>query len=270
MPEDSKFISFPEGYVGARPTTFPLLVDDLDFFAINKPAQLACYQHEWTQGMPDVSMALKRELLNGKPQLARLGIAGVYRLFRLDAHESGALMYAKNSEAEVSLRNAVGSRQFIFRYHILAHTESEERQFSCDLPVAKHFHQHRALVSHSTGKKCETHFKYLRNFGQFQLWEAETRDDRLHQVRLHAAENGLRIVGDKQYGGFDELFLSKMKKGYRPNSEREKALYDGVCVHLVNIEFDIPDRDIKPVHAPLPKRFATMLKRLEENKTYRP
>lgn len=270
MPEESKFISFPEGYLGAKPTKFTLLADERDYFAINKPAGLSCYQHDWTMGMPDISMALKRELMNAKPQLARLGIAGLYRLHRVEANESGVLMYAKTAEAEEPLRNACGSRQFIFKYHILAHTEAEEREITCDLPVAKHFHQSRVLVSHSTGKKCETRFKYLRNFGQFQLWEAETRDNRLHQIRLHAAESGLRIVGDTLYGGFEELFLSKVKKGYRPNSEKERPLYEGVCVHLVNIEFDIPDRPMDSIYAPLPGRFNSLLKRLEENRAYRP
>ncbi|MCH6255436.1 pseudouridine synthase [Puniceicoccaceae bacterium K14] len=270
MADKAKFISFPEGYLGPKPTKFPLLVDEPDYFAINKPAGMSCYQHDWTMGMPDVSMALKRELMNGKPQLARLGIAGVYRMFRLEAHESGVLMYAKSATVEEELRNACGSRQFIFKYHLLGLSDSEEREMECSLPVAKHFHEKRALVSHSTGKKCETRFKFLRNFGGFQLWEAETRDNRLHQVRLHAAESGIRIVGDTIYGGFEPLYLSKVKRGYRPNSEKERAMYDGVCIHLVNVEFDIPEREMSSIHAPLPSRFNSLLKRMEENRGYRP
>ena len=193
------FISFPEGYLGPRPLKFSLLANNEEFFAVNKPAGISCFQHEWTLGHPDLSMALKREIISGKPQLSRLGIEGVYRVFNLDAEVSGALVYAKSAAAEAKYRNSCGSRQFVFRYHLLVRTEVEERELYCDLPLAQHFQEQRAMVSHKTGKKCETRFRFLRPFGQYQLWEAETRDTRMHQVRLHAAECGLEIVGEDLY-----------------------------------------------------------------------
>lgn len=264
------FISFPEGYLGPKSMKFPLLANDADFFAINKPAGVSCFQHEWTLGGPDISMALKRELLGAKPQLFRLGIEGVYRIFNLDAEVSGVLMYAKNATAEAVYRNACGSRQFVFRYHLLVSTEVEERELDCDLPLAKHFQEQRVLVSHKTGKKCETHFRYLRNFGQYQLWEAESRDHRMHQIRVHAAECGLNIVGEDLYAEQEKIFLSRIKKDYRKDKRErfEKPLYDALCIHLVQIDFDIPGKQFEPITAPIPKRFGSLLKRLDDSRGY--
>lgn len=264
MANEEAFISFPEGYLGSRPARFPLLVNDDELFCLNKPAGMACFQHGWTQGRPDFTAALRRELLNRKPQLERLGLEGIFRIYNLEAEVSGALLYAKTEAAEGRWRNVFGSRQIEFTYHLLAETEAPERELACDLPVAAHFNEDRALVSHATGKKCETRFRYLRAYGRFQLWEAKTRDMRLHQVRLHAAELGLRILGDRLYGGAPPIYLSSLKRGYRGDRERERPIYDGLCLHLLSLAFEAPGVCREPIHAPLPERFATLLKRLED------
>ncbi len=98
MSSAKAFISFPPGYLGGQPAKFPLLVNDERIFAINKPAGISCAQHDWSLGTPDISMALRRELINRKPQLAKLGITGLYRIFNLDAELSGVLLFAKDTE----------------------------------------------------------------------------------------------------------------------------------------------------------------------------
>lgn len=208
-------------------------------------------------------MALRRELLNEKPQLKALGVEGLFRVFKLDSELSGVLMYAKTVEWEEKLRNAFGSRQLVFRYHFLAKTELEERKLHCDLPIATHSDGKRMLVSHKTGKKCETLFTYLRSYGRYQLWEAETRDFRTHQIRIHAAERDLEIVGETEYANGDRIFLSMIKKGYRRNSETENPIYDQICAHLVSVDLEVPGETYQGAYAPLPKGFQTLLKKLE-------
>lgn len=264
MSSDKSFISFPPGYLGGKPIKFPLLANDERLFAISKPCGISTFQHEWTLGKPDIAMALRRELLKGKPQLAKLGIEGLYRVFNLDAELSGVLLFAKNEENEGILKNASGSGQFIYRYHILVSTETVERSIRCDLPIAKHFHDRRMLVSHKTGRKCETQFNFLRPFGQYQLWEAVTSDMRTHQIRIHAAEMGLSIVGEWVYSDGGEVFLSALKKDYRSGKGREEPIYDGLCLHLVEVDFaNVPEFEHPPIVAPLPGRFETLLKRLD-------
>ncbi len=263
MPDNAPFISFPERYLGERSAKFPLLVDHPGYFAINKPAGIACFRHDWNAGKPDISMALRREILNEKPQLKALGVEGLFRVFKLDAELSGVLLYAKTEEWEEKLRNAFGSRRLVFRYHFLASTEREARELHCDLPIAAHSNGKQMLVSHKTGKKCETHFQYLRSYGRYQLWEATTRDMRVHQIRIHAAERELNIVGEAEYAKGDRIFLSMIKKGYRRGNAPENPIYDQICLHLVSVDFETPEENFPGAHVALPKGFVTLLKKLD-------
>ena len=269
MSSDKAFISFPSGYLGSQPVRFPLLVNDDRIFAVNKPSGIASAQHDWTLGTPDISMALRRELINEKPQLARLGIEGLYRIYNLDAELSGVLLFAKNERYEELLKNAAGSDQLVFRFHLLVYTETNERTFACDLPLARHFTERRMIVSHKTGKKCETRFRFLRPYGRYQLWEAETTTLRVHQVRVHAAERGLQVVGESLYSRGDQVYLSRLKRDYQSDGEREKPIYRGLCVHLVEVAFQGLEESFEPIAAPLPSRFGTLLKRLDEFRSRR-
>lgn len=264
MSSAKSFISFPPGYLGGQPAKFPLLVNDERIFAINKPAGISSAQHDWTLGTPDISMALRRELINGKPQLAKLGITGLYRIFNLDAELSGVLLFAKDERNEGLLKNAAGSDQLTYRFHFLAYTETSERAFLCDLPLARHFNDRRMIVSHKTGKKSETRFQFLRPYGRYQLWEAEMTTMRVHQARIHAAECGLQIVGEALYSQGDQVYLSRLKRGYQGNTDREEPIYRHLCMHLVEVAINVEGEVFEPVAAPLPSRFATLLKRLDE------
>ncbi len=264
MSSKAPFISFPEGYLGGRPAKFELIHNSSEAFAISKPAGIASFQHSLELGKPDISMALRRELLAGKPQLSKLGVEGVYRAYNLEAGVSGVLLFAKNEENEEVLKNAFGSRQLLFRYHLLAKVEGELRERFCDLPIARHSESSRMLVSHKTGKKCETKFRYLRHYGSYQLWEAETRDMRMHQLRIHASECGISIVGETKYSSGGQVYLSRIKKGYRKSDRNERPLNDGICIHLLSVRLEFPEAPFLSVEAPLPSRFSSLLRRLEE------
>jgi len=263
MSKSGQFVSFPEGYLGSRSRKFDLIANTDSLFAISKPTGMACFQHEWSLGTPDFSMALRRELLNEKPQLKRLGIEGVFRIYNLDAELSGVLLYAKVESAEETLKNAVGSNEVEFTYHFLANNLSGEREHCCDLPIARHASEARSLVSHKTGKKCETHFRYLRSYGFLELWEAKSRYIRPHQARLHAAEVGLSLVGETVYSKGEQVYLSSLKRGYRGSRERERPIYDAIAAHLVQVTLPDDDFGVSTITAPLPGKFSSLLKQLD-------
>src|SRR5207248_2994213 len=54
---------------------------------------------------------------------------------------------------------------------------------------------------HAGGELAETEFKFLRVEGGRSFVEARPLTGRTHQIRVHAAEHRLAILGDELYGG---------------------------------------------------------------------
>jgi len=64
-------------------------------------------------------------------------------------------------------------------------------------------------VDHEEGQKALTHFKMLDRAGNraalLALWP---RTGRTHQLRVHCAEIGCPILGDRKYGGAEALLAA--------------------------------------------------------------
>ncbi len=264
MSTSPPFLSFPPRYLGSSSQKFPLIANTDGFFAINKPAGMSVAMDKWAVRTPDFSMALLREMEAEKPQLKRLGIEIVSRVNAIDPELSGISLFAKNKEAEEFLRNALGSRKMRFVYDLLVEPDIKEKSVVCDLPIARHDSEPRALISRATGRKTETMFQHQKSYGRYHLWEASTNVCRPHQIRLHAAESGLRVVGEGLYAISKPIFLSSLKRNYRRSSQEEKPLYSKICIHLRELLFENSDGSSVCVKADLPKRFAVLLKKLEQ------
>jgi len=170
----------------------------------------------------------------------------------LDREASGVMLVAKTAAARAFLKNEMGSLAFRFNYRFLA-TETDVRddgELLSDLPLAIHHTKPLALVSHKTGKKTVTQFRRLERFGEVALWESESPYDRFHQVRVHAAEVGLRLLGEEIYGW-----------GTKSGSH---GLYGGLCLHLARLDFVCHGEKLS-VEAPYPGPLVNLLRRLERD-----
>ena len=264
MSNSLPFLSFPPKYLGSSSQKFPLIANTDGFFAFNKPAGMSSAMDEWAVRTPDFSMALLREMEAKKPQLERLGIEIVSRVNAIDPELSGVSLFAKNKEAEDFLRNAIGSRKMTFVYDLLVEPDIKEKEVVCDLPIARHDTEPRALISRATGRKTQTMFRHKKSYGRYHMWEASSDVCRPHQIRLHAAESGLRVVGEGQYAISKSIYLSSLKRNYRRGGKEEKPLYSRICIHLRELSFEDSDGSSVCVKAELPKGFAVVLKKLEQ------
>jgi 23S rRNA-/tRNA-specific pseudouridylate synthase len=258
-----EMITFPPGVLGDAPARFPLLARTPEFFALNKPAGVAVAEDPFWADTPNLLDAIRDALKQGKPQLADLGIDYVGAVHTLDVEVTGVVIFAANAAAEARLRNAAGSQQFEFVFELIAEAGSQTEPVTCDLPLARNKHERRMAVSHSAGKKCATAFAPLRRVGRYVVWEARTRENRPHQVRIHASECGLCVPGERRYGRVPLVFLSGIKRHFRPGPQEEKPLHGPLCVHLREVRFPAADRATTSIEAPLPKSWHTLLKRLE-------
>lgn len=254
--QKNSHLSFPPGelreYEAVR---LKILSCGNGIVALEKPA-----------GIETLGEKLRAQIDAGKPSACALGIARPQLVFAPEAEVSGIAIFAdKNSGAAETWKNAFGSAQFTFRYRLLARPSTAlQDAFFCRLPVAQHFTEARALVSHTTGKKSETAFRRLEKLGNFELWEAVGTFPRFHQIRLHAQECKLPIVGDTLYGNVPAIRISELRPKKRLNKGEDKALYPEICLHLAEISVaeNVPGIPAQTLVAPLPAGFETLLKKL--------
>lgn len=202
-----------------------------------------------------------------KPELQRLGIGreGVRAVFTLEPEISGVGLFSVGEAAGEFYRNAFGSELMEFVFDLVAVQAPQEDEARCDLPIARHGHEARMLISHQSGKKSFTEFRRLGRRGRYTMWEARTRFPRLHQIALHGREVGIVILAEGRYSlqePFHLFQIHKQNRNVQPGP-RDRALFEGAAIHLREIRGPRADGGEFRIAAEPPRRFKTLLKQIE-------
>ena len=261
MAKSGAFIGFPEGRVREKPVRLPVLENRTDWFALNKFAGLLPQAHPWYQDKVNLTQAIRDQSREGKGELERLGIANCYYVCGPECEFSGPALFAKSKEGADFLKNAYGSDQIRFRYHFVSRNRVEDSHITCDLPVGIHSEEPRAVISHRFGKKARTQFKKLSDSSQFSLWEASSCHPRMHQVRIHAAELGIPVLGDAIYGEELPDPPSVGRKGYK--NRPSKPRFSGLALVLLDLDLSRTFKEGPTIDAAPPKPFALLVKKCE-------
>lgn len=120
---------------------------------------------------------------------------------RLDRDTSGLMVYAKDVQTQQSLIN--GWQQLVSdrRYIALVEGELEQQRGRVQswLTEDKKFVTHSSPVDNG-GKFAVTHYKVLAASNGYSLVECELETGRKNQIRVHMADLGHPVVGDRKYG----------------------------------------------------------------------
>ncbi len=125
----------------------------------------------------------------------------IFIVHRLDREASGLLVFAKTPGAKEFLQ-----KQFSNRTAGRVYSAVVEGRVSVDAKtIESYLAENRAHRSYSTpdhriGKHAITHFRVLKRSSRRTLLEIELGSGRKHQIRVHLAEFGHPITGDKVYG----------------------------------------------------------------------
>lgn len=267
-------IGFPAGTVAESPLRLDVVGAQFGkFTAVDKPADVLFDSYLGAPKVPSMMLAMRAQ--QGKGEFARLGIEAPFAVNQIDYECSGVSILAHNKDIATRMRNAMWSGFFEFEFLILCRAcRKDDKSFHADLPILMHEDRPVWIVSHRFGKKALTDFTMAESGADYQLWKARANTVRPHQIRVHAAEMGLDIVGEWIYSKTPYVFLSKLKNGaYKiGKNELEKALYPHLAIHLSSVSFNgadfgMPEVGQVSLHARLPKRFAVMLKKLGFEKT---
>ena len=255
----------------------PTLYEDGHVLVVDKPALLAVEGDRWDRTRPGLIAALLGPARDGEgPPASGPGSFRPRIVHRLDKGTSGAVLVARNVEAERALREAFD--RGLVRKDYLALVEGEHplgegESEVIDRPLGPDTRRSgRVCVRASGGKPSRTRIRVEQRFRGFTLLQCEPLTGRTHQIRVHLADAGFPLVVDPLYGRRTSLLLSEIKRGYRPKPGRaERPLIARLSLHARSLRFPRvggPELDgpsaPEPirVEAPLPGDFALTLKQL--------
>lgn len=133
----------------------------------------------------------------------------LFMAHRLETTTSGAMVFAKTKAAADILGKAFAKREIKKTYWFLTDRTSEFEEYEAESLIEKSGSNTFTSDSKSRTPNAKTEFKRLKRSPFFELWSATPTTGQAHQIRLHARDIGLPILGDTLYGGteFSRLCL---------------------------------------------------------------
>lgn len=172
-----------------------IIYEDDDLLVVNKPSGLLTMATD--RGGDVTAYSILTDYVRRKSPRARIFI-----VHRLDRDTSGLLIFAKNEDTKFALQDywdeAVRERIYVAMTEGTP-TPLEGTRTSWLKDNPKSFKVSSCPFDNG-GQKATTHYKVLKSNSRYALVEFELETGRKNQIRVHAADLGHPIAGDRKYG----------------------------------------------------------------------
>ena len=128
---------------------------------------------------------------------------------RLDAETSGAMVFGITDEATKKICKLFEIHEVKKRYLFVTDRPLPSRKEQVVRSHIKKFRGRHVSWPNHEDLNSETEIRFLSSHGKLSLWEAFPKTGKPHQIRLHAKELKIPVLGDKMHGGskFERLML---------------------------------------------------------------
>jgi len=230
-----------------------VLYEDDTLLAVNKPSGLLSAPDRYDPDAKVVSRELEMEY------------GRVWTVHRLDLDTSGILLFAKDDETHRSLSVMFEEREVRKVYHAVITSRPSWTETVCDLSLSPDGDRMHRTIIDGAGKPSVTEFTVLGCHAKMAIVEARPRTGRTHQIRVHLAALGYPVACDPLYGDGKPLFLSKIKRRWKGDEDRERPLMTRTALHAFSIEFNHPVTGAAMrIEAPYPKDFKALVTQLRK------
>ena len=230
-----------------------IILKDEHLIAINKPEGLAS-QGGSSQGTRHVD-AYRSTLQFGAKDPPRL-------IHRLDKETSGILLLARDVKTASAFATLFRAKQVEKVYWALVEGVPKKEQgilesYIGDVDIWKPsinlglIEQKKSRQYNANKKKALTFYKVIEKIGSKYAWlELKPATGRTHQLRIHCAELGNPIVGDRKY-----------KSSEDKNSQDLPYSFKKLFLHARCVNFVHPiSKKITKIEAPLPRHMGLVWK----------
>jgi 23S rRNA pseudouridine1911/1915/1917 synthase len=230
--------------IEAEDIELEIIYEDQHIAVVNKPRGMVVHPAKGNYNRTMVNaLMFKLDNLSSINGIIRPGI-----VHRIDKNTTGILVVAKDDFSHQSLSKQIKEHKAARKYVALVHGKVKNDFGTISLPIGRDSRNRKKMgVTTNNAKEAVTHYKVLKNFGDYTLLELQLETGRTHQIRVHLSYLGHPIVGDEVYGRKNNAF--KMK---------------GQLLHAKSLSFNHPiNNKLMSFNVDLPKDFKNILSKLE-------
>ncbi len=235
---------------------------DPQLVVVEKPSGMTSTRHseeqDWPsrrkQVQPTLDELLPRILAKFERRTGPDQARPVKAVHRLDRETSGLMVFARTFKAEQILQQQFKAHTIERRYRAVVQGHPAAQTIESFLVRDRGDGRRGSGPEDQGGQRAVTHVRPLERLGDYSLIECQLETGRTHQIRIHLAEQGHPVCGDKVYA---QPFRGKP----RPDSSGAPRL----ALHAAVLGFTHPaSGEAVRWEMPLPKDLADFVKRLRK------
>ena len=191
MQKRKKFKSPPKRF---QPKGLPVLYEDHDILVVDKRNGLLTVSNG-----KDKENTAYYKLTDYVRKGNKKSNNRIFIVHRLDKETSGVIVFAKTEKAKRVLQDQW--QTFTKKYVAVVNGILSEKEGVITSYLAENsIHKMYSVKDPDKGKFAKTGYKVLKESEKYSLLEVDLMTGRKNQIRVHFADNGHPVAGDKKYG----------------------------------------------------------------------